>query len=125
MLAAVEALAVDEFVIIFGELERLGHLLVGQGPVAVGVVEVVGAVLEEGADRLRGGLADQGLVVMAPFAGGLAAGDVGEATDPGRDLAIRNTLDPPYPRFPAPDFGVNRYRSTLWAAGLYAALTIA
>ena len=87
VLVAVEALAEDEFVVVPGERERLGHLLVGQGPVAVVVVEVVGAVLEEDADRLLGGLADQGLVVVAPFAPGLAAGDVGEAADPREDLA--------------------------------------
>src|SRR5206468_1276673 len=79
--------AVDESVIIPRELQALGHLLVGQGPVAVGVVEVVGAILEEDADRLPARLADQGFVVVAPFAPGLAAGDVGEAADPRQHLA--------------------------------------
>src|SRR3954470_15829611 len=87
VLAAVEALAVDEGVVIPLERQGLGHLLVGQGPVAVGVVEVVGAVLEEDADRLLVALADQGLVVVPPLAAGRAAGDVGEAADPRQDLA--------------------------------------
>src|SRR5438105_377830 len=77
VLVAVEAVPIDELVIIFGESQRLRHLLVGERPVAVIVVEVVGPVLEEDADRLPGGLADQGLVVVAPFSHGLPAGDIG------------------------------------------------
>ncbi len=84
---AVEAVAVDELVIVVGELEGLGHLLVGQRPVAVIVVQVVAAVLEEGADRLLRRLADQGLVVVAALAPGRAAGDVREAADPREHLA--------------------------------------
>src|SRR4051794_27463116 len=51
---AVETLAVDEPVVVPRELQGLGHLLVGQRPVAVGIVEVVGAILQEDADRLPG-----------------------------------------------------------------------
>src|SRR5262245_5121440 len=62
---AVEALAVDESIVISRELEGLGHLLIGQRPVPVGVVQIVGSILEEDANRLLPGLANQGLVVVA------------------------------------------------------------
>ncbi len=52
MAVAVKALAEDELIIVLRKRQGLGHLLVGQRPVAVVVVEVVGAVLEEDADRL-------------------------------------------------------------------------
>src|SRR6185312_10031431 len=42
----VEPLAVDELEVVVLECQRLGHLLIRQGPVAVNVVEVVGAILE-------------------------------------------------------------------------------
>ena len=57
----VATVAEVEAVVVFGEFEGGGHLLVGEGPVAVGVVEVVGAVLEEDAEgffsvlRMRAG----------------------------------------------------------------------
>ena len=50
MVAVVRAVAEDELVILAGELEGGGHVLIGEGPVAVLVVEVVPAVLQEDAD---------------------------------------------------------------------------
>ena len=52
------ALAIFKFVIIFHKLERRGHLLIGERPVAVQVVEVVAAFLQENADRFFLGFAN-------------------------------------------------------------------
>src|SRR5215204_2479878 len=87
MTVAVEALAVLERVIVAGEGERLGHLLVGERPVAVLVVEVVGPVLEEDADWLARRLADERRIIVAALAQRRPTGDVDEAADPGEDFA--------------------------------------
>src|SRR5438552_382101 len=47
--AVVRAITIDELVIVLLKLERQGHLLVSERPVAEQVVEVAGAVLEEDA----------------------------------------------------------------------------
>lgn len=59
MFAAVGAVAEDEAVVVAGPLQGGGHLLVGEGPVAEFPVQVVGAALQEDADRLAGSFADQ------------------------------------------------------------------
>ena len=86
MPVAVEPIAEDELVIVTSERERFGHLLVGERPVAVGVIQIIGTVLKKDADRLPGRFANQGFVVVAPFAMGLAAGDIRERPDPGEHL---------------------------------------
>src|SRR5882757_4413295 len=61
LLAGVAAVAEDELIIVAGEFQGGGHVLGAEGPVAVEVVEVVAAVLEEDADGLGGfNLADEG-----------------------------------------------------------------
>lgn len=69
-----------KFVIVFGEGEGLVHLLVGEPPVAVGVIEVLSTVLEPDAKRPLVLLADEGGVDVA-------AADVGEATNMADDFA--------------------------------------
>src|SRR5262249_14989469 len=71
--------APDHLVVVLLELEGGFHLLVAQGPVAVLVVEIAFAVLEEDADGLVLGLADDAGVAVA-------AADVGEAADVAEDL---------------------------------------
>ena len=63
-----------EFVIVTHELQRRGHLLVRQRPVAVQVVEVFGAVLQENANRFLFRFPNQRRV-------DIAAANVGEAAD--------------------------------------------
>ena len=74
MFAVVPSLAEDEAEVVFAELQRCGHLVVGQGPVAVEVVEVVGSILQEHPDVLALGLTDDAGVDMP-------AADIGEAAD--------------------------------------------
>ena len=59
VLAVVAPVAEHELVVVLLVLQRRRHLLVGQRPVAVLVVQVARAVLQEDADRLLLGLADQ------------------------------------------------------------------
>src|SRR5262249_1555420 len=80
VLAVVAAVAHHELVVVLHELQRRGHLLVRQRPVAVQVVEVVLAVLEEDADRLLLRLADHPRIDVA-------AADVRETADVAEDLA--------------------------------------
>src|SRR5262245_1418714 len=80
VLAAVALLTHDEPVLVALVLQRRLHLEVGQRPAAVLVVEVALAGLEEGADRLPGGLADLARVDVA-------AADVREAADVAEHLA--------------------------------------
>ena len=61
-------------VIVAHELERCGHLLIGQRPIPVEIVEVAGAILERNFDRLALRLANQPGV-------DIAAANVGEAAD--------------------------------------------
>src|SRR5205085_10533833 len=57
------------FVVVFGELQRRRHLLIRQEPVAMDVIQVVAAVLEENADRLGRRFADErGIEVAAAAA---------------------------------------------------------
>ena len=88
VLSAVAAGAEHELEIVAHERQRAGHLLVRQRPVAVEVVQVVRAVLQEDADRFALGLAD-------PRGVDVAAADVGEAADLREHLA---ELVGPFPR---------------------------
>src|SRR6266487_1233574 len=85
---AVEAVPVLEPVVVPGVRQGLRQRLIGERPVAVRVVEIVFAVLQEDAYGLaRCCLANERLVVVPAFSCGLAAGDIGKAADPGQDLA--------------------------------------
>lgn len=66
--------------IVFGVGESLGHLLVGEPPIAVGVIEVIATVLKPDPDRTFLFLANQGWVDVS-------ATDVGEAADVTDDFA--------------------------------------
>ncbi len=79
-LDAVAAFGGDELVIVFCEGEGFGHLLVGEPPVAVGIVEILSAVLKPNAQRAFVLLANEGGV-------NVSAADVGEAADVADDLA--------------------------------------
>ena len=80
MLAVVRAITHHEPVVVAREGQRAGHGPVGQRPIAMQVVEVVLAVLQEDPQGLALGLADQGRV-------GVATADVGEAADLREHLA--------------------------------------
>src|SRR5262245_65475 len=80
VLAAVEALAELEAVVVALELQGRRHLLVGQRPVAELVVQVLPAALQEHADGLLRLRADQGRVDVA-------AADVRETADVRQHLA--------------------------------------
>src|SRR5262249_15158552 len=56
VLAVVGAVTEFETVIVLGEAQGQGHLLVGQGPVAEFVVQVLGPALQEHTDGLGLGL---------------------------------------------------------------------
>ena len=80
VLDAVASVGGDEFVIVFGEGEGLGHLLVREPPIAVGVVEVVASVLKPDPKGAFLFLADEcGIDVTAA--------DIGEAADVADDIA--------------------------------------
>jgi len=74
MFPIVPAAAADELVIVVFELQGFIHLQVAEPPVAVFVIEIIFAVLEEDADGFPVGFADAGGVVVS-------AADVGEAAD--------------------------------------------
>ena len=82
MFTGVAAVAEDGLIVVAGELQRGGHLLGGDEPVAELVIEIVGAILHEHADRLgvAFGLADHEWVIVA-------AADVVEAADMAEDFA--------------------------------------
>src|SRR5207253_3206677 len=72
VLAVMAAVAVDKLVIIVSELECRGHLLIGEWPAPVRVVQIARAILQEDADRLAWRFAYlPGIDVAAP--------DIGEA----------------------------------------------
>ncbi len=74
MFSVVAAVSEDELVIVAGKFECSSHLLVREGPIAVLVVQIVGTVLQEDADRFAFRFANQSWVDMP-------AADVGEAAD--------------------------------------------
>ena len=81
MFAAVRAAFVEhELMIVFREGQRVGHHLIGENPVAVDVIEVVLAVLEEDAKRFGWRFAQEKRIVVA-------ATDVREAADMAEDFA--------------------------------------
>lgn len=82
MLWAVPAVAVSELAVVALELQSRRHLLVGQRPVAPAHVQVRRATLQEHADGLLGGLADQRRVDMP-------AANIGEAANVTEHLAER------------------------------------
>ena len=55
MFAVVPLGTENEGVVVAGEFQGGGHVLIREGPIAVKIVEIVGAVLEEDAERLGGG----------------------------------------------------------------------
>lgn len=70
----------DELVIVFGEGEGLGHLLVREPPITVGVVQVVASVLKPDPKRAFLFLADESGIDVT-------AADIGEAANVADDLA--------------------------------------
>src|SRR6476620_10513866 len=92
---AVEALPDLEAVVVPRKRQRFREGLVGERPVAVRVVQIVRAILQEHADRLARGLAYERLVVVSAFPYGLSARDVREASAPREHLA---ELVRPFPR---------------------------
>ena len=68
MSVAVEALPEFKSVVVRGEGERLGHRQVCKRPVAVDVVEIVGAILKKDTDRFSRRLPDEGRVVVSALA---------------------------------------------------------
>src|SRR5262245_47385851 len=82
-----KAVAEREPVIVLRELQRLGHGLIGERPVPIGVVDIVLAVLQEDANRLWRRLANQRRIVVSALAPCGAAGDIREAADPRQHFA--------------------------------------
>jgi hypothetical protein len=80
LLDAVTAFGGDEFVVIFCKGEGLGHLLVGKPPIAVGIVEVLSAVLKPDAKGSLILLSNERRISVTPT-------NVGEAADVADDLA--------------------------------------
>src|SRR5690606_3483207 len=78
--AAMAAGSADKLVVVLFKLQCFRHLLVREPPVAVFVVDVVLAILQEDAERLRIRLANQSGIDMA-------AADVGEAADMAQHFA--------------------------------------
>src|SRR4051812_24064517 len=74
MFAIVATVSQLELVIVTFELQRSRHLLIGQRPVAMKIVEVVLAILKEDSNRLFGRFADESGVIV-PLS------DVGKASD--------------------------------------------
>ena len=70
----------DEFVIVFGEGEGFGHLLVGEPPIAVGIIEVLATVLKPDA---------KGSLILLPNERRISvtSPNVGEAADVADDLS--------------------------------------
>ena len=80
MAAIMASVAVDESVIVSGELESCRHLLVRERPASVEVIEVIRAFLQEDSNRLPLSFADQCRVDVA-------ASDVRIAADVAQDFA--------------------------------------
>src|SRR5262249_55717779 len=78
--AVVATVAVDELVIVLGELQGGGHLLIRQGPVAGLIIQIMRAVLQEDSNRLPRGLTNLSRIHVA-------AADVGETPDMAQHLA--------------------------------------
>lgn len=79
-LDAVTSVGGDEFVIVFGEGEGFGHLLVGEPPIAVGIIEVLATVLKPDAYGAFVLLPNERRISVTPT-------NVGEAADVADDLA--------------------------------------
>ena len=79
MIPIVTAVAKHEFVVIAFELQRGGHLLVGQWPIPVDVVQIVLAVLQKNANRLLLAFSNQRFAVMP-------TSDVGKTANMAQDL---------------------------------------
>lgn len=56
MVGVVGAVADFQFVVVAGEFQGGRHLLIGQRPIAELIIDVVFAVLQKDAERLRSGL---------------------------------------------------------------------
>lgn len=74
LFAVVETITFDIADIVFFVPQSREHRSIGQGPVSVFVIEIVGSFLHEDADRLFRGFADFAWV-------GIASANVGEAAD--------------------------------------------
>lgn len=80
MTAIVATVAEGKLIVVAHEFQRGGHLLIRQRPVPMQVIEVVGPILQEDADRLLLGLADDAGV-------GIATTNVRETADVAEDFA--------------------------------------
>lgn len=82
MFSTMAAIAKNEAMIVAGELQGGSHLLIGQRPVAMEVVEIGGAILQEDAQRF-------GLLLGFPDQGGvdIAAADIRKTADVADDFA--------------------------------------
>ena len=74
MFAIVTAIPFDIDKIVFCKFEGSRHGSVGEGPVAMKVIEIVATILQEDADRFLFGLADHAWV-------DIATADIGEAAN--------------------------------------------
>ena len=79
-LDAVTSVGGDDFVSVFGEGEGFGHLLVGEPPIAVGIIEVLATVLKPDAYGAFVLLPNERRISVTPT-------NVGEAADVADDLA--------------------------------------
>lgn len=65
MIAVVGTCAIHKFRVVFHESQGRVHLLIGQGPVTVLIVQVMTTTLQKNTQRLGLRFADQGRVVMS------------------------------------------------------------
>ena len=65
MIAVVGACTIHKFRVVFHESQGRVHLLIGQGPVTVLIVQVMTTTLQKNTQRLGLRFADQGRVVMS------------------------------------------------------------
>ncbi len=80
MLPTVPPFAPDRLQVILAELKSLLHLKITQPPIPMGVIQIVGTILQEHTQRLFLSLSDQGRIDMA-------AADIGKTPDVAHDLS--------------------------------------
>src|SRR5258705_5093730 len=76
------------FVVILRELQRRRHLLVGQKPVAMRIVQIIRAILKEHSDRLGRSFADERRINITAA----AAGDIGPKCNAGETANLTEHL---------------------------------
>jgi len=86
VVGAVEAVTTDELVVVAREGQRLRQRLVRQRPVAVVVVQIVLAILQEDADGPFRRFADHGLVIVTTLLEVRPVRDIREAAHPCQEL---------------------------------------